>query len=420
MSDAPRDEKRDRPAPRLFATAAKGTEGALRDELRELKFRGVRADRGGVHFGGDLVEGYRACLELRIAARVLFQLDAFDAPSGDALYEGVRNIPWEDWMSPRQTLAVRATCRSSALTHTQFIAQRTKDAIVDPIPRADRGASERRPPRSRRLHFRSPREGSRDGLPRPRRRGAPPARLPDPRRGRASQGDARVGDPPPGRLGSRAAADRSDVRVGHDRHRGRALGAPDRAGPRAGALRLRALGELRRRGEGQDARAPPGRARPGQARRAGDRGVRHRRRGARRGRRQRAPLGPVARVSPRRRPRPRARRAPRSRRHEPSRTASASTPIGISIRRWRGVSRASPVIESRSSPTGRRSSARSDSGPRRATRSTTATSRAVSSRTTCPDADSLGRWHRLGSSPRFSARAWSSRRPSGSARRVED
>ncbi len=127
------DEKRDRPPPRLFATAAKGTEGALRDELREHRFKGVRADRGGVHFAGDLVEGYRACLELRIAARVLYQLDAFDAPSGDALYQGVRNIPWEDWMSPRQTLAVRATCRSSALTHTQFIAQRTKDAIVDPF-----------------------------------------------------------------------------------------------------------------------------------------------------------------------------------------------------------------------------------------------------------------------------------------------
>ena len=38
---------------KLFASAAKGTEPALRDELRELRFRGVRADRGGVHFEGD-------------------------------------------------------------------------------------------------------------------------------------------------------------------------------------------------------------------------------------------------------------------------------------------------------------------------------------------------------------------------------
>ena len=34
-------------------------------------------------------------------------------------------------MTPRTTLAVRATCRSSRLTHSQFIAQKTKDAIVD-------------------------------------------------------------------------------------------------------------------------------------------------------------------------------------------------------------------------------------------------------------------------------------------------
>ena len=45
-----------------FATAAKGTEPALRDELREHRFRGIRADRGGVHFSGDLEAGWRACL----------------------------------------------------------------------------------------------------------------------------------------------------------------------------------------------------------------------------------------------------------------------------------------------------------------------------------------------------------------------
>jgi putative N6-adenine-specific DNA methylase len=117
----------------FFATAAKGTEPALRDELRELRFRGVRADRGGVHFRGALAEGFRACLELRCAVRVLVELGRFLAPSGDALYEGVRAIDWSAYLSPRHTLAVRAACRSSALTHTQFIAQRTKDGIVDPL-----------------------------------------------------------------------------------------------------------------------------------------------------------------------------------------------------------------------------------------------------------------------------------------------
>jgi 23S rRNA G2445 N2-methylase RlmL len=123
----------EKPAPRLFATAARGTEGALRDELRELKFRGVRADRGGVHFAGELEEGARACVWLRTALRVLYRLDVFDAPDGLALYDGVRAIDWAPYLTARHTLAVRAVCRDSQLTHSQFIAQKTKDAIVDQI-----------------------------------------------------------------------------------------------------------------------------------------------------------------------------------------------------------------------------------------------------------------------------------------------
>jgi putative N6-adenine-specific DNA methylase len=117
----------------FFATAAKGTEAALRDELREGRFRSVRADRGGVHFSGGLEEGYRACIELRTAVRVLLLLSEFDAGDGEALYEGVRAIAWSPYLTPRHTLAVRAACRSSGLTHTQFIAQKTKDAVVDQI-----------------------------------------------------------------------------------------------------------------------------------------------------------------------------------------------------------------------------------------------------------------------------------------------
>src|ERR1700733_1771425 len=101
----------------LFATAARGTEGAVRDELRDLGFRGVRADRGGVHFGRSLDEGMRACLEMRTALRVLYRLASFPAPSGEALYEGVAAVDWSPWITPRQTLAVRAVCQGSALTH---------------------------------------------------------------------------------------------------------------------------------------------------------------------------------------------------------------------------------------------------------------------------------------------------------------
>jgi putative N6-adenine-specific DNA methylase len=116
---------------RFFATAAKGTEPALRDELREIRVRGVRADRGGVHFEGELVDAARVCLWSRVGVRVLLEVGSFDAAGETALYEGARAIDWSAWLTPDTTLAVRATCRSSRLTHSQFVAQKTKDAIVD-------------------------------------------------------------------------------------------------------------------------------------------------------------------------------------------------------------------------------------------------------------------------------------------------
>jgi putative N6-adenine-specific DNA methylase len=115
----------------LFATAAKGTEGALRDELREIRFRGIRADRGGVHFTGTLDDAARACLQSRVAMRVLVQVASFAAASDRALYDGIRSVDFTPFLSVSHTLAVSATCRSSVLTHSQFIALQTKDAIVD-------------------------------------------------------------------------------------------------------------------------------------------------------------------------------------------------------------------------------------------------------------------------------------------------
>ena len=118
---------------RFFATAANGTEPALRDELRELRLPGIRADRGGVHFEGDLPHAARACLWSRIAVRILMEVGSFDARDESALYEGTRHVGWTEWVTPRTTLAVRASCRASRLTHSQFIAQKTKDAIVDVV-----------------------------------------------------------------------------------------------------------------------------------------------------------------------------------------------------------------------------------------------------------------------------------------------
>ncbi|HYD41136.1 MAG TPA: THUMP domain-containing protein [Anaeromyxobacter sp.] len=116
---------------RFFATAAKGTEGALRRELAGLRLAGVRGDRGGVVFEGELEAGMRACLHARTAMRVLLELARFPAPSPEALYDGVRAVAWQDWLTVRTTLAVEATVGSSAVTHSGFAALKVKDAVVD-------------------------------------------------------------------------------------------------------------------------------------------------------------------------------------------------------------------------------------------------------------------------------------------------
>jgi len=134
MTDKPR-----RPSPRFFATAAKGTEPLLRDELLELGLPRVRADRGGVHFGAESRDAYRACLWSRIAQRVLEPVAEFACPDEDALYAGVGSFDWRRVLDAERTLAIRAACRSSRLTHTQYIAQRSKDAVVDQL-RASLGA----------------------------------------------------------------------------------------------------------------------------------------------------------------------------------------------------------------------------------------------------------------------------------------
>jgi putative N6-adenine-specific DNA methylase len=121
-----------------FATAAKGTEGLLRDELRGIGVRPIRGDRGGVHFGGDICDAFRVCLHSRIAMRVLEFRGTSTATDSDQLYDFASNLDFDDVLAPHLTLAVSASIQSSALTHSQYVARRVKDAIVDRQRRLER------------------------------------------------------------------------------------------------------------------------------------------------------------------------------------------------------------------------------------------------------------------------------------------
>ena len=129
---APRSRKPSAPhKTRFFATAAKGLEPLVAEELRGLGAENVKESRGGASFEGTPATAYRACLWLRTANRVLLPLAKFPAPDADKLYAAVNRMPWENDLSPDGTLAVDFGGSSAGISHTQFGAQKVKDAIVD-------------------------------------------------------------------------------------------------------------------------------------------------------------------------------------------------------------------------------------------------------------------------------------------------
>ena len=114
-----------------FATAPLGFELLLADELRGLGADEVKDVRAGVSFSADIETAYRVCLWSRLANRVLLKLASFPAATPEELYTEVSEIDWAVLMLPEATLAVDFTSSRSRITHTQFGAQKVKDAIVD-------------------------------------------------------------------------------------------------------------------------------------------------------------------------------------------------------------------------------------------------------------------------------------------------
>ncbi len=119
----------------FYATAAKGTEDLLADELRssQIGARDVEIGRGGVSFCGTLETAYRTCLHSRVAIRVLYPIHAFSAPNPEKLYGGVKAIRWSDHLTPEQTLAVEFVSVESQITHTHYGALKVKDAVCDQL-----------------------------------------------------------------------------------------------------------------------------------------------------------------------------------------------------------------------------------------------------------------------------------------------
>lgn len=119
--------------PRLsfFATCPKGLERLLFEELNSLKMQSVRETVAGVSFEGSFNDGLKACLWSRFASRILLELSEFQAPSDLELYMGAAGIPWEDYFTPAETIAVEFNGMTDEIRNTQYGALKIKDAVCD-------------------------------------------------------------------------------------------------------------------------------------------------------------------------------------------------------------------------------------------------------------------------------------------------
>lgn len=108
-----------------------GLEQVMAAEIEQLGGANVQLLTRAVSFEGDKRMLYKANYCLRTAQRILMPIFTFQMADEDDLYNQVTAYPWENYLTLQKTLAVDAVSSDSELTHTHYIAQRTKDAIVD-------------------------------------------------------------------------------------------------------------------------------------------------------------------------------------------------------------------------------------------------------------------------------------------------
>lgn len=115
----------------LLAKTLHGLEGVLAEELRQIGATNVKERKRAVSFEGDLPLMYRANVELRTALRILMPIANFQAKNEEDLYDKIKGIDWEQYMTLKQTLAVDAVTASKTFNHSKYVALKVKDAVVD-------------------------------------------------------------------------------------------------------------------------------------------------------------------------------------------------------------------------------------------------------------------------------------------------
>jgi putative N6-adenine-specific DNA methylase len=116
---------------RMIAKTISGLEEVLAIELTELGADNITMINRGAQFFGDKTTLYKANYLLRTALRVIKPIAVFQAGNEQQLYNEVYKIDWSQYLDVNGTFSVDGVTSYSNITHSKYLALKTKDAIVD-------------------------------------------------------------------------------------------------------------------------------------------------------------------------------------------------------------------------------------------------------------------------------------------------
>lgn len=116
---------------KLVAPCLFGTESIAADEFKRMGFLDVTAENGRVLLSGDFNMLARANINSRFAERILINVGEFTALTFDNLFEGVKALPWENYIGAKDSFPVNGWSINSELHSIPDCQSIIKKAIVE-------------------------------------------------------------------------------------------------------------------------------------------------------------------------------------------------------------------------------------------------------------------------------------------------
>ena len=118
---------------KLTAACAFGLEALVKRELIALGYQPKVSQPGRIDFEGDWAAVCRTNIWLRTADRVLIQIQQFDSPDFDALFDTIKDFDWSQFIPADAEFPVIGKSRLSELTSVPAVQRTVKKALVESL-----------------------------------------------------------------------------------------------------------------------------------------------------------------------------------------------------------------------------------------------------------------------------------------------